>query len=83
MRPGDSYHQRAEEIHYSEPADGTVTIIQRMVPVGANPDIARVYYDPRVGWKDASARRATAKEVQRITEKALEQWFGQTKTLRG
>lgn len=71
---GDQYSQRADEIHVSEPLDGTVTILTR-IP-GTSPDHAYLFWPVDKTWVSAEARRATAKEVQYITERALELWFG-------
>jgi hypothetical protein len=69
--PGESYSQRAHELHRSDPAPGTVTIITRVV--AGDPERARVYW-PVGEWVDAAPRPATDAEVLAICGLALERW---------
>ena len=73
-RVGETYKQLAHEIHESEPSDGAVTLCERSLPPGADPDLAHVFYPNGVNWVSARPRAATAKEVREITRKALAVW---------
>lgn len=70
---GMVYRQRADEIHESRPARGTVTVITRE-RVGA--DVARSYYPAGTEWVSAEPRLATAAERDAIIGHSLERWFG-------
>lgn len=72
---GDSYNQRFDEIHVSNPADGAVTLVERKVPENVSPDHAYVYYPVGTEWVSAEPRKATNAEVKEITENALNKWF--------
>lgn len=61
--PGDSYVQRADEVHASFPEDGCITINDR-VRIGA--DKARVFWPAHTEWVDAKPRPPTIKEFRRI-----------------
>ena len=69
--PGESYAQRAQELHRSDPEPGTVTIITRTL--AGDPEHARVYW---LGgeWVDAAPQPATDAEVLAICGLALERW---------
>lgn len=70
---GFSYSQSASEIHRSEPADGTVTIITRTFL--DDPDHANVFWRQGEEWVSAEPRPATPEEVKAITGNALRIWF--------
>lgn len=75
-REGQSYTQVADELHVSEPVDGSVTVIERRF----HPDTehAYVYWDQdlgRGGWVSAEPREATPLEVIGTCERALARWF--------
>jgi hypothetical protein len=67
------YQQKSTEIHWSQPEDGTVTIVERVVK--GDPDHASVYWRGRGGWVDAKPRPATPDEVLAVTDRALKTWF--------
>jgi hypothetical protein len=69
---GDTYEQGYAEIHESQPDPGTVTLIERHVPDGGNPDFAYVYYMRVDDWGTAEPRPATTEEIRTITSRALE-----------
>lgn len=66
---GDTYSQRAREVHESVPHDGTVTIIQR--DRTNEGDIARVYWPRGQSWVSAVPRPATPAEVVSACTKAI------------
>ncbi len=70
--PGDSYWQRATEIHESKPEDGTVTLM-RKTPT-EDKESARVFWPISTEWGSAEPRRATIHEVIAITGYALAKW---------
>lgn len=67
---GQSYAQRAEEIHESRPEDGTVTIVKRVVPEGRSRDHARVFWKSWVSrdFVSAEPRKATPYEVLSVLD---------------
>lgn len=67
--PGDSYEQRAEEIHASFPDDGCVSIITRKFH--QNTENARVFWPAGRTWVSAEPRPATKDEIEAICAKAL------------
>jgi hypothetical protein len=69
---GETYTQKAEEIHRSLPDDGTVTIIEREFL--DDTEHAFVYF--RGEWISAEPRPATPEEVAEITGFALQTRFG-------
>jgi hypothetical protein len=69
---GQSYDQRAQEIHETEAQDGTVTLMQKF-PTGD--ESARVFWPAHTQWVSAEPRRATTEEVVEITGFALKKWF--------
>lgn len=71
--PGKSYAQTPQEIHESDPADGTVTFM-RKTPTGD--ESARVFWPAGTQWVSAEPRPATKEEVETITEYSLRKWFG-------
>lgn len=71
-RPGQSYRQTPAEIHETDAADGTVTLMRK---VATDDDSARVFWPVGFEWGSAEPRKATPQEVRDITEYALERWF--------
>lgn len=73
-KSGWSYAQTSEEIHESQPEDGSVSLIQRMFK--ADTEHAHVFYRHAEGvtWVSAEPRVATPDEVARITQNALSKW---------
>lgn len=70
--PGSSYSQLPEEIHWSVPDNGTVTIM-RKEPT-ADGESARVFWPEGTEWGSAEPRPATPDEVRVITQYALQVW---------
>lgn len=70
---GDTYIQRAEEIHASYPADGTVTLVERHRTQGG--DAARVFWPVGGYWVSAEPRKATRAEIDDICQRSLGAWF--------
>jgi hypothetical protein len=71
-KAGESYCQKFDEIHVSDPLDGTVTVNERE-RVGE--DLAYVYWPKGTEWVSAEPRPAKLHEVRDITENALKKWF--------
>jgi hypothetical protein len=71
---GDSYTQTTDEIHWSMPEDGTVTLVTRRF-VKADRDHARVFWPAGADWVSAEPRPATSREIHEIMSRALERWF--------
>jgi hypothetical protein len=69
---GRSYWQRPEEIHESDPINGTVTIMSK-TPT-KTPEAARVFWPKGASWGSAEPRPATASEIAAITGYALLWW---------
>jgi hypothetical protein len=66
---GDTYHQRADEVHASHYEDGTVTLNDRTrLEDGEH---ARVFWPYGTKWVDAQPRAATELEVWQATRAAL------------
>jgi hypothetical protein len=70
--PGDGYRQRPDEIHWTVPDNGTVTVM-RKEPT-ADGESARVFWPAGTEWGSAEPRRATREEITSITKHALEVW---------
>lgn len=70
---GSTYRQTAEEIHWSLPEDGTVTICEREFK--QDRDHALVFWRGKGGWVDAKPRRAEILEVLNVCNRSLETWF--------
>lgn len=66
---GQVYNQLANEIHMSEPEDGTVTLVEREFL--ADVDHAYVYWRAGKEWVTAEPREATEDEVRQICWRAL------------
>lgn len=70
---GNSYTQKAHEIHTSDPADGTVTIIRReFLDDTEHASVFTLHDQP---WVSAEPRKATLEEVHEICQLSLEKWF--------
>lgn len=67
---GDSYYQRASEVHHSSYDDGTVTLVNRQF----RPDTehAHVFYKADESWVSAEPRPAEPEETREIVERALQ-----------
>lgn len=68
VRPGEVYGQDYDEIHYSDPVDGTITLCDRAVPIGNSKDHAYVYWNAGNVWGTAEPRPATLREIDEIVE---------------
>lgn len=66
--PGDTYHQRASEIHVTNAVDGTITLMERREDVDGHAD---VYWPQDCTWGTAIPRRATEAEIEATVAKAL------------
>lgn len=71
---GATYSQRADEVHDSRPDEGTVTLIERVVPPGSDGETARVFWEPGKSWVSAEPRPARLDEVLAISAAALAIW---------
>jgi hypothetical protein len=69
--PGDVYRQRADEIHETLFADGTVTLNERI----GDTEHARVFWPWGTHWVDAEPRAATKLETAEAVNYALKRWF--------
>lgn len=70
---GQTYTEKAEEIHESKPKDGTVTIVTRRFK--PDEDHARVFWPVGTAWGSAIPRDAMPSEVRAITQFSLQRWF--------
>jgi hypothetical protein len=70
---GETYSERAEEIHESKPVRGTVTIVTRKFK--ADEDHARVFWRLGTSWGSAEPRPATPEEISVAAEYSLATWF--------
>ncbi len=66
--PGEIYHQKASEIHLSNPCNGCITINKR-VRVGE--DKALVFWESNTRWVSAEPRKATKDEAIEFVASAL------------
>jgi hypothetical protein len=66
---GQTYCQKYDEIHVSDPVDGTVTLNKR-VRVGK--DVADVFWPAGQEWVSAEPRKAEDHEIHIITQLALQ-----------
>jgi hypothetical protein len=69
---GDTYKQRADEIHETRPGDGTVTLNERVRVPGESH--ARVFWPAHLEWVDAMPRPATAHEIHSTLSKVWRTW---------
>lgn len=69
--PGDVYGQRANEIHETKFADGSVTLNKRV----GDTEHARVFWPYGTDWVDAIPRAATKDEVTSAVLHSLRRWF--------
>ncbi len=67
---GDEYSQLASEIHKSEAADGTITVIEKSVASGGNKSAGVFWKNDGGEWVSAEPRPAVESEVWRAIEKA-------------
>jgi hypothetical protein len=72
FKEGESYEQVHDEIHISDPSDGTVTVNERQ---RVGDDLAYVYWPAGTEWVSAEPRPGKLHEVRDITEAALKKWF--------
>jgi hypothetical protein len=70
-KPGDTYEQRADEIHETLYLDGAVTLNERT----GDTEHARVFWDYGTDWVDAMPRPATRAEVSDAVSYSLREWF--------
>lgn len=68
---GDTYSQKANEIHETKFVDGSVTLNERT----GDTEQARVFWPYSTEWVDAVPRKATTNEVKLAVEKSLNLWF--------
>ena len=73
-REGDQYSQTSEEIHWSLPDDGTVTLVEWNF-FGPSPKPMKVFWRGHLPWQDAKPRRATDDEILSVTRNSLDLWF--------
>lgn len=71
---GQGYMQARTTIHSSHPEDGTVTIVERSVPQGSDPDRALVFWPVGTEWVSAEPRIPHDEEILAITGRALAKW---------
>lgn len=64
---GSHYEQAADEIHLSQPTDGTVSIIERL----NDTEIAKVFWPVGKSWDSAEPRPPTREELDEACEFAL------------
>ena len=72
-KTGDTYMQRADEIHCSIPAPYTVTLNER-TRIGDG-EHARVFWPDGQEWVDAKPRTASRDEIIQATALALRSWI--------
>lgn len=70
---GTTYHQAADEVHISDPTDGTVTLNKRTR--GERPDEARVFWHVGKEFVSAEPRTATMEEAAEACRYSLQRWF--------
>lgn len=73
VRDGNSYGEKAEQIHVSFPSEGTVTIVDRTFKSDA--DHALVFWRYGTKWVSAEPRPATEEEVVDICRMSWLNWF--------
>lgn len=61
---GEIYQQKANEIHFSNPDDGTITLVDRTFH--ADTEHAKVFWPAGQEWVSAEPRPATSREVENI-----------------
>jgi hypothetical protein len=69
---GATYEQRRDEVHLSDPEDGTVTFNRRFDRTAE--DVARVFWPVGKRWVSAEPRVAKASELNDIISMALSKW---------
>lgn len=70
---GDVYSQKFDEVHWSCPDDGTVTVVEW--EFGADPQHMRVYWRGKYPWVDAKAHQAKDADVTRVCKRVLDLWY--------
>lgn len=68
---GDTYSQKANEIHETKFEDGSVTLNERI----GDTEQARVFWKYSTDWVDAIPRIAQQEEVRLAVEQSLDKWF--------
>jgi hypothetical protein len=68
--PRQIYSQTANEIHWSQPDDGTVTLVHRIFN-REDVDHANIYWPENEEWGSAEPRPATREEVREMCENAV------------
>lgn len=71
-KEGDSYCQRPEEIHETDAADGTVTLMKKYP---TDDESARVFWPEGEEWGSAEPKSVDLDIVEDITSNALARWF--------
>lgn len=71
-RRGDTYRQRAHEVHESLPERGTVTLVKRDHTNAG--DVANVFWPRGQEWVSAEPRSATPQEIGEILQNAIDRW---------
>lgn len=69
LGPGQNYKQEAHEIHRTDAADGTVTIMKRQLEDVAGQ--ADIYWPYGTKWGSAKPRIATTEEITNTADRAL------------
>ncbi len=70
---GETYTQKASEIHQSIPMPGTVTIVKRAF--GEDRDHAFVFWPGGTEWVSAEPRDVDGWTAQIVADEALKNWF--------
>lgn len=71
-KPGECYSQEPQEIHWTVPRSGTVTIMRKSPTKDS--ELARVFWNAGTEWGSAEPRTATNSEVAQIVGYALSRW---------
>jgi hypothetical protein len=77
--PGDTYAQRADEIHRSIPQDGTVTLMTR--PQGPPLEEATVYWPAGTQWVSAEPQKLAEWQTAEVIAYALARWAPKPESL--
>lgn len=70
---GDKYYMLADQLHYTQFDNGTVTIVKRTFK--EDTEHAAVYWPEGGEWGTAEPRKATPEEVKLICEDSLRKYF--------
>lgn len=79
--PGDTYAQRAAEIHRSIPQDGTVTLMTR--PQGPPLEEATVYWPAGTTWVSAEPQKLADWQIEEAIAYALARWAPRAESREG